>query len=163
MFGSRAREKVAYKTELRLGGIFSRLERLETAPTPEPQPTPTDPAITEHLQALEGAADSARLDIADLDRKLKELTFAVEEGIERVGRAERRIHATIARARKELKDRDLEDPGVEAEAAQLRVVDGGGGPQDPLSTVPGNLGEPPEEASSIRGVSAAALQRVRGT
>ena len=162
MFGHKQRASTLGRLESELKTIFGRLELLETAPAPDPPPTATDPATTEHLQALQAGADSARLDLTDIDRKLKELTFAVEEGIERVARSERRIQATIARARKELKDRDLEDPGVEAEAAQLRVVDGGGSEDGGVPAVPAKVAEPADAPSSVRGVSAAALRQVRG-
>ena len=162
MFGSRTRAEADRKGERVLQSIFDRLEHLETAPTPEPPPTPIDPAITEHLETLQAGADSARFDLIDLERRVKEYAIALSEGIERTDRAERRIKATVARARKELGKLGYEDPGLEAEAHELRVVDGKGSEDGGLQPVPEEVDGPGEEPSSIRGVPAATLQRVRG-
>jgi len=51
------------------------------------------------------------------------LTQAVAEGIERVDRAERRIKNTVKRAQDRLESAGFEDPGLEAEAAGLSLVD----------------------------------------
>ncbi|MEE8139189.1 MAG: hypothetical protein V3T81_10035, partial [Thermoanaerobaculia bacterium] len=94
---------------------------------------------------------------AATDQRLKDVTFAVAEGIERVDRAERRIHATIKRARKELAESGFESPGLESEAAELQLVDGKGSDPVEVSTVPEAV-----ESSSIKGVPAETLRRVRG-
>ena len=162
MFGSKARAEALDDLDRGFNRILGRLDRLESAPQPESPASPTDPAVTEHLETLQAGADSARFDLIDLERKLKELTFAVDEGIERVSRADRRIKATVQRARKELQDRGYADPGLEAEAHQLRVVDGDPSETGGVPPVPAEVAEPDDAPSSIRGVSASDLQRVRG-
>lgn len=84
---------------------------------------------------------------------------AVAEGIAHVERVESRIRATVRRAREELEERGLESPGLEAEAKELRIVDGSGSEAGELPPVPEEVGEP---MSSIEGVTAAQLARARG-
>ncbi len=167
-FGRRqARARQEFETQLQ--GIISRLDTLETTLTSSMPPEKVEAirdAIRVNLEQRFGPVES-RLDgvesaSEDTDRRIKALTFAVEEGIERVGRSERRIVATIKRARKELAEHGFESPGIEAEVAELRVVDGAGSAGRELPEVPPDMVEPHEEASSIRGVSAATLKRVRG-
>ena len=158
MFGSQQRAEAQKAFELRLDGMFYRLETLETAPRAELTLSPGDPQLTDIHDRLNRFGGI----VGDLDRNLKEFQLALSEGIERVDRADRRIKATVARARKELKDRGYEDPGLEAEAHELRIVDGDGGEQGELPTVPSEVEQAAGEPSSIRGVSASTLQRVRG-
>jgi hypothetical protein len=66
----------------------------------------------------------SRLD--ELARKIELLTRAVAEGIEHVDRSERRVRATVARARRELAESDHVSPGLEAEWHDLRDFDGEG-------------------------------------
>jgi len=74
-------------------------------------------------QAAELAVSSSKL----LEQRIDVLTLAVDEGIRHVDRAEKRIRATVGRARRELQELGVESPGLEAEAADLRVLDGGQG------------------------------------
>ena len=129
----------------------ARLERLESAPA-------SDGRVT-NLEELATAQD-ARLD--DLQTKIKDLTFAVSEGIERTDRAERRVRGVIARARKELAARGYEDPGLEAEDQELRIVNGDGGQDQQLPPVSEDVAPSAEESSSIRGVPASVLRRKWG-
>ena len=131
-----------------LDGITSRLERLESAPTA------TDRVL--NLEEL-GVAQDAHLD--QITTQIKDLTFAVSEGIERTDRAERRVRGVIQRARKELGARGYEDPGLEAEAYELRKVDGDGGKDSGLPAVPEEVAAVDGAASSIKGVSAEQLRR----
>lgn len=141
--------------EEQLERIVERLDHLETAPSPAPD-----------TQEIERIAVSIQKEIYDrlhrLDSDFEKIRFAVSEGIERTDRAERRIHATIKRARKELKARGYEDPGLEAENLQLRLVDGDGGAEDGVPAVRSPVEEPADAPSSIKGVPANYLRRVRG-
>lgn len=94
-------------------------------------------AATVDRAASEASAASRSHDDAleDLDRRIVTLTLATAEGIERVDRAERRIRNTVQRARKELAAEGFESPGLEAEAAELRLVDGSGGEEEGLPPV----------------------------
>ncbi len=131
-----------------LAGYRSRLEGLESAPTA------SDRVL--NLEEL-GVAQDAHLD--QLTTQIKDLTFAVSEGIERTDRAERRVRGVIQRARKELGARGYEDPGLEAEAYELRAVDGDGSKDGGVPAVSTEVAEVEPEASSIRGVPAETLRR----
>jgi len=131
-----------------LGGYLARLERLESAPTP-----------ADRVTNLEALASAQEREIEQLTQKNKDLTFAVSEGIERTDRAERRIRNAIQRARKELGKLGYEDPGLEAEASELRLVDGEGSGDGGLPAVPEEVAAVDGEASSIKGVSAALLRK----
>ena len=163
--GRRARE--ALQKQLR--GITDRIEGLESAPTSRS----TELAIEKHiatqveelsreLESVRGYAAGVHGQVGELEKKVDGWTLAISEGIERTDRAERRIRAAIQRARKELKKLGYDDPGLEAEATELRIVDGEGGPDGGVSELPEQVVLPAEEASSIRGVPATALRRVRG-
>jgi len=167
-FGRGRRARLG-ELEGQLAGIIARLDALETTPTQDF----SDANLKAALDAIKGGLErrfgpvESRLDgvesaLGDGERRVKALTFAVEEGIERVSRTERRIHATIKRARKELAERGLEDPGVEGEAAELRLVDGGRSEGGEVPEVQEGMGPAESEASSIPGVPAETLRRVRG-
>jgi len=141
-----------------LSGILSRLDRLETA-----QDSP------EALDRVGGALASAQEEIEALsesqesiETKFKHLLQAVADGIERVDRSERRVIATIKRARKELAEHGLESAGLEAEDHDLRLVDGVGGEERGVPPVRDEVAEAQNQASSIRGVSVEQLRRAHG-
>jgi len=152
-------------TILALGQIKSRLDRLETAPTPTTELDLIN-ATLKNLHAsiagLEGGGDSLAERVDDLHAQAKDFTIALSEGIERTDRAERRIKATVTRARKELKARGYDDPGLDAEAYELQQVNGDRGDEAGVLPVRAPVEQSAEPASSIRGVSAAHLSRVRG-
>jgi len=141
-----------------LGSILERLESIQTGLLQRPEPVPPNHDVTQLTDELRALAD----DVARLENGFKDVLQAVAEGIERTERAERRIQQTVRRARKELKESGLEDPGVEAEHDQLRTGDGDRSERDGLRVLPASVEPPPEEASSIKGVSVAVLQRARG-
>jgi len=117
-------------------------------------PTAVDRVL--NLEELGVAQDST---LSDLQTKIKDLTFAVSEGIERTDRAERRVRGVIQRARKELGARGYEDPGLEAEAYELRSVDGDGGKDGGVPAVSEEVAAVGDAPSSIRGVPAETLRR----
>jgi len=152
-----------------LSRIFDRLDLLESTPASPVTADTLRAAVDAILQSLEkrlspveSRLDGVETEASDGERRVKELTFAVAEGIERVARHERRIHATVKRARKELADHGFESAGLEAEATELRLVDGEGGADSRVSKVSEEVEVPDEAPSSIRGVSADELRRVRG-
>jgi len=146
--GNKAIRRALDALREQLGGYLARLERVESAPTPGDRVTNLENLSLEQERTLK-----------DFDHQIKELTFAVSEGIERTDRAERRIRNAIQRARKELASRGFDDPGLEAEAHELRIVDGDGGDDGGVPAVPAEVAEVEPEASSIRGVSAETLRR----
>ena len=109
--------------------VDSRIKTLETAVE----------ALQGRLRTTEtGAHDLARdghetrLELAELEKRIGDLVFAVSEGISKVERAEARIRATVRRARAELEDGGTYSPALDAEAAELHLVDGGGSEDEPV-------------------------------
>jgi len=100
---------------------------------------------------------SATLHELEADRQL--IRAAVAQGIEHVDRVEARIRSTVKRATKELEEHGLESPGLAAEAGQLSLVHDPGVEEGELPPVREDVGE---VASSIPGVSASDLAKVRG-
>jgi len=148
-----------------LQGINDRLDHLEIAQNLDEirstlESTQQDFIDLRADQDVQQAAHNALLDrTAEYE---KNITLAVADGIERVDRAERRVKATIASARKELERRGLEDPRLDAEAYELRDADGDGSASGGVPAVPSEV-EPNNEApSSVRGVPLELLRRVRG-
>jgi len=131
-----------------LGGYLARLESVESAPTPDGRVTNLEELTTSLVE-----------ETSQLQTKIKELTFAVSEGIERTDRAERRVRGVIQRARKELGKLGYDDPGLEAEAHELRILDGDGGADGRVPAVPEEVAEVESAPSSIRGVSAEQLRK----
>jgi len=150
------------KTQQILGGILSRLDALESTPPPPPPPIPTAAIIAELEARLGTQLEPFAASLQELERRLKETNVAVSEGIERTERTERRIGATVARARKEFRESGYEHPGVEAEDHELRKRDGDGSGDRGVQPVPGAVEEDADYPSSIRGVPASTLRRIRG-
>lgn len=98
-------------------------------------------------------------DVEHLETEFAAVKVAVAEGINHVDRVENRIRGAVKRARKELHDRGLESPGLEAEATGLSLVDGDGGEGAPVLGVQPSVEEAP---SSVPGVSREQLRKVRG-
>jgi len=73
--------------------------------------------------------------------EIQNLRLAVDEGIRSVTRAEKRVAKTVQGARRKLAESGLEHPGLEAEAAELRNVDGEGSEEDELPTVQPDMEE----------------------
>jgi len=103
-----------------------------------------------HQLALEAVAQAqdAFSTCQPLEARINHLTLAVAEGIQHVDRAERRIAGTVARARKLLAESGVESPGLEAEAYELRLLDGDSGKEPRVLQVPTNV-EPPAEADPL--------------
>ena len=143
-------------------GILFRLEAIESAPRPPPPTIDTAAVIAELEVIFEARLAPLAASFLGLERRLKETNVAVAEGIERTERTERRIASTVARARKELRESGYDHPGVEAEDHELRKVDGDGSHGTEVPNLPGEVEADPNTPSSIRGVPASTLRRIRG-
>lgn len=141
-----------------LQAVLCRLDTLETSPHTTKLEADLVSALLK-IDALRAREDVFKNQLTLFEDKIGETRQAVAEGIERVERTERRIHATLKRARAELKKRGLEDPGLEAEAVELRNLDGAGGQEQGMPAVREALATDP---SSIEGLSLEQLQRIRG-
>lgn len=154
----------------RLGGLLegtqARLQALEGLPAA--LQTVRDLAADAGARARD-AVEMSRLSITHEDR-LTNLTLAVAEGIAHVERAENRIRATVARARRELQESGVESPGLEAEARELRVIDGGRSDESEVPTMRAPVAPAPAPPvglddhlpSSFPGMSRGDLRRFRG-
>lgn len=142
-----------------LDDVVARLDRLDATLNQielDLQPLrvlPRDLEATRQL-ALEAVAQAAdALEAGSLSRvhedRLNNLTLAVAEGIAHVDRAEKRIRATVGRAKRELRDQGIFHPGVEAEASDLRDVDGAAGEGTGVHTVQPSLEARPAEPDSL--------------
>ena len=141
--------------------VFSRIQELsESFATP-----------VERLEIVEELVQAAREDqdaLEEITSRFDEwrgnIIVAVDDGIREVKRREDRINATVRRARKELAEVGYEHPGIEAEAAELQLIDGGGGGEVGVPPVYEDVAEASQgpEPSSVPGVTAEQLRRARG-
>jgi len=151
--------------------IRDRLECLETAPVPD-LPVELESRISALVRRdgdLQDGIDRVGQAVTELSGHIdgfddwrKDLVIAVSEGIERTDRAERRIQATVSRARRQLAKLGYEDPGLESEAVELQLVDGERSEKGELPAVPTPVGEDVSKPSSVRGVSIETMRRARG-
>jgi len=141
--------------------IQARLEALESRPLAvdfAPQIQSINDSAVQILDRLSGMDES----VGELVTSHSELIHAVDEGIQRTERAERRIRTTIRSAKKKLAESGLADDAVDAEAEGLRLVDGEREPEGGVPPVRESVEGAADEASSIPGVTQDTLRRVRG-
>jgi len=128
--------------------VLSRIRDLENRPvTRVPHPFDADPLWD---------------NIGRLETRVHEQTLAIDEGIQRVGRAEARVAEAVRRAKRRADEAGYVDPGIEAEVAGLHDGDGGGGAEGTVPVLYEGVASDVGEASSIRGVTVEQLQRARG-
>jgi hypothetical protein len=111
-----------------------------------------EPAIAELQRLVETHSrrvEELTRDQAESGVRMNELTMAVAEGIQHVDRAERRVKATVARARKQLEEHGLESPGLEAEWAEVRDGNGDGGEERGVQPVREEVGGDPSRAIAL--------------
>lgn len=134
---------------------------LDVAGAVEAIPAAVDPRPD--LDGIRDRLDQTELSLDGIEGRIKDLTLAIGEGIERTTRAENRVKATITRARKEFASNGLLDPGLEAEAAELRVQDGDGGEDSDVQQLRLHMDEPREaDAEERRERELVANLRLRG-
>lgn len=90
--------------------------------------------------ALRAALDSHAEAIEALQSEVTDQHVAIAEGIRHVDRAERRVRAVVGRAKKRLDDAGISDAGLDGEVAELREIDGSGGPANGVSAVREGMG-----------------------
>jgi len=134
--------------------IEARLGKLELA------------ALSSDDSELRAAHDSLDEDLSQLrtlfEDRLKRLTIAVADGIEHIDRKEKRIDATVGRARAQLAEHDLTSPGLDAEASEIQLVDGAGSEEQGVPAVREEVAGLAEAPSSVPGVTRAQLRAIRG-
>ena len=141
--------------EADLRHLAGRIDRMESHTTPA-----VAPEDIEAIHEIEANYGQWRDRLDGFDDRIKELVHAVAEGIERTARAERRVKSVVRRARKELAESGLQDPALEAEDTELRLLDGAGGDSGGVPPMLDAVEAAPQ-ASSIPGVTLEALRRAR--
>src|SRR3970040_1192838 len=76
---------------------------------------------------------------AQVENWRNDLTTAVDLGIRHVDRVENRVRGVVRRAREELADGGITYPALEAEASELRTLDGEGGGAEEVQPVPAGV------------------------
>jgi len=147
--------------QINLFSINERLDALESRPK-LPDIAPTLQSIEHDIDALQASSSDYRNQMELFEGRIKDLTIGIAEGIKGYEKSERRVQATIQRARKQLKERGLESPALDAEDRDLRLVDGAGGDEFGVPAVPSEVAQAPDQASSVPGVTLEQLQRARG-
>lgn len=144
--------------EGRLGHLFELLNQcqrgiseLQSRPLPDDDTSALRVSIENLVSAHHELGERVTKDEEYAAQRLDTLTLATAEGIERVTRSERRVNATVARARKELAGYGYESPGLEAEAAELRPVDADGGANGEVPALRADVVETIEQPPGIPG------------
>jgi len=119
----------------------------------------THEGLPDLLSSLGLRMNDYEMRMAAIEADHLDVRAAVAHGIEDIERVDNRIKATIRRTKTQLEEAGIESPALNAESEHFRVIDGGGGNESGLPPVQEELGE---VQSSIPGVSAAELAKVRG-
>lgn len=109
-------------------GVHRRVRQLEDRPRTAASPAYNDAELRTLIGQLQTFG-------GELDARIDDLYLAVDEGIKHVDRSERRVRAVVGRAKARMADLGYEDPALEGEAEQLRLVDGGAGEDEGLRPV----------------------------
>jgi len=112
--------------------VHGRIRDVETRPLPASTSPETVAALAETVRELSAAHDQ-------LEEAVSQQTIAIAEGIERAERAERRVRASVQRARAKLREHGLESDALDAEAAQLREDDGGRSREGGMQPMPAHM------------------------
>ena len=124
--------------------------------------TPLEANVEGVTAMIQGLREESERRWQSVEKQIRDVTLATAEGIERVDRAERRIRTAVSRAQAKLRESGVIDETIEAEAGDLRLIDEPGGAIEGVPGMPSGVGPDPTETSSIRGVPAETLRRVRG-
>lgn len=104
-------------------------------------------------QTGEPAEAEVRRRLADLEDLVERLPARWEEFKNEARRAEGRARKIVESAREELAEHGFEHAGVEAQAAELRLVDAGGGGEEAVPAVRQDLESPPTAPSDWRSLA----------
>lgn len=74
-------------------------------------------------------------EIERIDARLEDFTLALANGIDHVDRAEKRVRSVVTAAKARYERSGYSDPGIDAEEAQLPLVDAGLSPQEEVPPV----------------------------
>lgn len=125
--------------------------RLSARDQPPPGPAYDDRAVLEALDGLLEASQNQAAQIERVQADYKALVVAVDEGIQDVRRRENRIRASVRRAQEELEEHGVSVPSIEAEASELRSLDGERGEPERMPAVHQDMEERRAVFGSIPG------------
>lgn len=145
--------------EIFIGGISSALVLAILFIIMKPRMADKAPHVPFDDSGLVGQLATHEATLKSLEQAMIETRAAVAEGINHVERVENRIKATVRRAQEKLSEHGYESPGLNAEAAQLQLLDGGGGEESQLPEMRPGLAEAP---SPFPGMSRDDINRVLG-
>jgi hypothetical protein len=104
-----------------------------------------------HLEDLTNQVGTIAAEHAQITEWRSDLTLAVDEGIRHVDRAENRVRAVIRRAREKLEEHGIEYGAIEAEAAEIRERDAGGGGTRGVLPMPASVGSDRQAPPGVPG------------
>ncbi len=111
--------------------VSSRSQGPDTAPAPPYD----DRAVLTALDTHDGRLTALQTAMQSLADAIGDQNLAISEGIERTERAERRVRASVTRARARMADLGYVDEGLEAEAHDIRPLDVAERPAEELPPV----------------------------
>lgn len=138
-----------------LRNIHARISALESGSVSGESLTALRSVVDDNAKALNELRATLERNERAVEAQAKltqETRLAVSVGIQDVARAENRIKSTIARARAELKKRGLSHAGLEAEVAELRLVNGEGSEDGEVREVSENVESAAPPRRKIPGV-----------
>lgn len=118
---------------------LARVFFMSRAETTAPGPAYDDTSVWKSVDDLRLDVDLVRAEYAEHTGWRTGIEMAVDEGIRDVKRTRNRIQATVRRAKEQLEEEGIVSPGVEAEAAELRDLDGPGSNAEGMRLVPPNV------------------------
>lgn len=106
---------------------------------------PRDTPLPESLVGIEDRCSDALQRQEDrLNKRLDDLTLAVADGIDHVDRNEKRVRGIVLGAKRRFEASEYYDPGVDAEADTLPLVDEGEREPEELRLLPEGVATFPE-------------------
>ncbi len=117
-------------------GVFWWISGRSQGPDTAPTPPYDDRAVLAALETHDGRFTGLQTALQGLADSIGDQNLAIAEGIERTDRAERRVRATIVRARSRMASAGYHDEGLEAEAEDIRPPDDSERVAEPVHPVP---------------------------
>jgi len=143
-----------------LSGILARLDALETAPLPANIANALG-SLHDQIVALRASSDDSKQQLMLLEARMADLTIGVAEGIKNYERSERRVQATVKRAKAKFAERGFESEGLNAEADDLHEFNGARGEEPRVPAVREEMEEPIGAIATVRGIPLSLLRRGR--
>lgn len=128
-----------------------RVQRLSEPVIPPDIPPYDDTELRDGLAWAQERFTGLSEAYAETTRWKSDIELAVDQGIKHVDRVENRIRSTVRRARESMAEHGYESPGLDAEAAELRELDGTGGGDGAVPAVPQDVAPTGDRYAGIPG------------